>query len=321
MPGSANSAAEALGGEGSARGASHGARRDASRRLDLVEVLTAEQVVARLAEAHRDPAVLSRGAALAFDGDGTLWRGDVGDDFFHTLVAIGRFLPPAVEAMRAVGLAAGVAGMDPGPDAGVAIARRLFEAYVDQRLAEELICEVAAWICAGWREDDVSQVAREVVLRGGLASRRYVEVGVVLDWARSSGVPAFVVSASPRPVVEAAAACLGFDGEHVLAVTPCFDQGVMLPDVARPIPYGPGKLALLRERTGGRVLLGAFGDNVFDLPMLQAARLAVLVEPKRRLTDHLCALGERGAGFASPPVCLRVASRPVTGDGGVPSTS
>ena len=272
-----------------------------------MEVLTAEELVARLEAVRCVCGALPGGAALAFDGDGTLWRGDVGDDFFHAVVGLGRFLPPAVEGMRAVGRACGIEGMDTGPDTGVAIARRLFEGYVAERVPEDVICEVVGWMCAGWREEDVGQLARDVARSGGFAARRHVEVDVVLEWARTSGVEAFVVSASPSPVVEAAAAGLGFNRDHVLAVTPRFDGGVMLPEVVRPIPYGPGKAALLTRHLGDRALLAAFGDNVFDVPMLEAARLPVLVDPKRRLLDHLARQG-KGTRFATPPVCLRVAA-------------
>jgi phosphoserine phosphatase len=252
-----------------------------------VELLSADDIVRRIADAAGNDA---EAGAVAFDGDGTLWSGDVGEDFFHATLEVGRFLPPAVKAMCVVGRAAGLDGMDPEHGAGVAIARRLFDAYLEHRVPEDVICEVIAWVCAGWREEEVTLLARAVVEGGALASRRHTELDVVIEWARRSGVEAFLVSASPRPVVEAAGAALGFDRAHVFAATAPFVQGVMLPEVVRPIPYGPGKAALLRERLGDRMLLAAFGDNAFDVPMLQAARVAVLVEPKERLLARLAEL-------------------------------
>lgn len=281
-----------------------------------MEVLTAREVVARLAETCRDPRLCACGAAIAFDGDGTLWTGDIGDDFFHAMVAGDRLQPAAIAAMREVGRAAGLGGMDAQRLAGAAVPRRLFEAYADGRLAEDVVCEVVAWMCAGWREEDVHRFARALIGGSAFRSRHHAEVGPILDWARANGVDAFVVSASPRAVVEAAAEGFGFDAAHVLAVTPVCEGGTVLPDVVRPIPYGPGKERLLHERLQGRVLVAAFGDNVFDLPMLRAACLPVLVEPKARLLAEIDRLGGT-LGAASPkPVRLRVPGAPPSADVG-----
>jgi phosphatidylglycerophosphatase C len=266
-----------------------------------VEVLSTEGVIERIGRARGETP--GGGGAVAFDGDGTLWSGDVGEDYFYAVVATGRFLPPAIEAMRALAQAAGLGGFGTGHDAGVALAQALFAAYLDHKVSEETICEVIAWTCAGWREDDVRQLALDTLVRGRLASRRYEEVERVVRWARASGLETFVVSASPRPIVEAATESLGFDRAHVIAATPLFDAGVMLADVSRPIPYGPGKATLLASALGRAPLVAAFGDNVFDLPMLEAARVAVVVEPKERLLGALAA----GEGrFREGPYRLRV---------------
>jgi phosphatidylglycerophosphatase C len=240
---------------------------------------------------------------LAFDGDGTLWGGDVGDDFFHASIARGGFRSPAVEAMRAVGGAAGVLDSSHHDD-GVAVAKQLFQAYLDHRFPEDTICEVITWLWAGWREDDVRCFAAEVAQRVSAVGRIRPELRAVVEWARSHAVPTFLVSASPRPIVEAVGASLGFDREHILAVTARYDEHrVMLADVERPIPYGPGKATLLASRlssTGG-TLVAAFGDNVFDIPMLEAARIPVVVDPKPRLLAAL----DAGAGmFRDAPVSL-----------------
>jgi HAD superfamily phosphoserine phosphatase-like hydrolase len=240
---------------------------------------------------------------LAFDGDGTLWGGDVGDDFFHASLARGGFRSPAIDAMRNAGRAAGVA-LDAHHDDGVAVAKQLFQAYLDHTFPEELICEVITWLWAGWPEEEVKRFADEVAERANAASRIRPELRAVVEWARSHAVPAFLVSASPRPIVEAVGAALGFDRSHILAVTARYDERrVMLADVERPIPYGPGKASLLASRLSpsGGTLLAAFGDNVFDLPMLEAAMLAVVVDPKPRLVAAL----DAGTGvFREPPVRL-----------------
>jgi len=272
-----------------------------------VELLTHTSIIDGIARAldglepSTSGSLTSRGAALAFDGDGTLWRGDVGEDFFHAVVEHGDLRPVAVEAMCAVGRAAGLDRMDIH-DGGVAVARRVFDGYLHQRVAEDVICELIAWVCAGWREAEVKAFAAEVLVRGDLASRRHAELAAIIEWARASGrdLELFLVSASPRPIVEAAGLALGFDRAHVLAATALFSaEDVMLAEVVRPIPYGPGKATLLADRLGDRALVAAFGDNVFDVPMLQAALVPVVVEPKPRLVACLAAAETT---FRVPPV-------------------
>jgi phosphatidylglycerophosphatase C len=253
--------------------------------LACVETLTAEAIIARISEAHAASLAAGKRGIVAFDGDGTLWSGDVGEDFFEAVVAAGRFVPVSVDAMLAVGRAAALPGMDAGRTDGKAVARALFEGYLQHHVAEDVICEVIASMCAGWREQEVAELALSVVR--DLEPRRHLELRGIVDWARRHDVEAFLVSASPRPVVEAAGAAWGFDRAHVLATTAPFVDGVMQATVVRPIPYGPGKLAQLEAHLEGRTLLAAFGDNVFDVPMLEAARVAVAVAPKQRLLAEL----------------------------------
>jgi phosphoserine phosphatase len=253
-----------------------------------VKALTAQAIIDRIAPMVGRAAGPADPAAVAFDGDGTLWSGDIGDDFFHATEAADRYAPDVVDAMRDLGRASGLEGVD--RDAGVAIARRLFDGYIHHTVPEDRMCEVIAWSCAGWREAEVVALARTVIRETGLEGRLHRAVGTVVDWARGHGVEAFLVSASPRPVVEAAGELLGFDRDHVLATTAPFEDGVMTRDVVRPIPYGPGKATLLADRLRGRRLVAAFGDNVFDVPMLRAAELGVVVEPKPRLVAHLAAI-------------------------------
>ena len=57
--------------------------------------------------------------------------------------------------------------------------------------------------------------------------------------------------------------------------------------VEAPIPYGPGKVHALRERIGAsRPLYAAFGDNAFDVALLNEAFIPVAVRPKPRLRER-----------------------------------
>jgi phosphoserine phosphatase len=104
-----------------------------------------------------------------------------------------------------------------------------------------------------------------------------------VEWARGAGIEVFVVSASPAPVVIEAVRALGFDAAHVVAAEPVLERGVFSASVHAPIPYGEGKVTNLTARIEGRPLYAAFGDNVFDIPLLRWASVGVAVRPKPRL--------------------------------------
>jgi phosphoserine phosphatase len=243
-----------------------------------VEIVSSPDVLARIDRAIVETP--SSGGAIAFDGDGTLWSGDVGDDLWADAVAMSVFRAPAAEKMAAEAKAFGVAA-DPPCDA---LAHALFEAYQAKRYPEERMYELMAWCFAGWSRSAVRRFCREVLQRRRHEEQLHREALAMVRWAQERGVRVLVVSASPRPMVEEAVAPAHVDSAHVLAATPRWDgEDTMLADVERPIPYGPGKVRAIREAIGDAPLWAAFGDNAFDVPMLQEAHVPVAVRPKDRL--------------------------------------
>lgn len=245
--------------------------------------ITPETLVGRLDEVWRAAVDQGDRPILAFDADGTLWAGDVGDDFFEALLANGDVLSPVedvilreLEQHRAPG---GAPFVKPN---GLA-SRALFDAYHAGRFDEERFYEIVAWAAAGRTRSEVEAYADRVQNERGLDARLHAEVKPVLEWAHSAGIDVFVASASPRIVVQRGAKRLGIDPDHVFGAQAAFDGETMLPDAVRPIPYGPGKVTALRSRIGDRAILAAFGDNAFDLPMLQASSCPVVIRPKPRL--------------------------------------
>jgi HAD superfamily phosphoserine phosphatase-like hydrolase len=243
-----------------------------------LQIATADAIALRI-----DAARSARpGGAVAFDGDGTLWSGDVGDDFFAAFLAKGRVEPAAVRAMLALARDHDVLA----PAGGAALPVAIHDAYLAGRIPEERAYEMMAYACAGWPAVEVTAFAREVVQSGGLLARIHPETAKLVEWAKRVGVEAFVVSASPRAVVVEAARALGFDAEHVLAATAVEEEGVQCARVLVPIPYGEGKVERLTEKIGARPLYAAFGDNVFDIPLLRLAEVGVAVRPKPRLLER-----------------------------------
>ena len=240
-----------------------------------LQAVRAADVLSRLESLHTEK---PRGAA-AFDGDGTLWSGDVGEDFFFSFVEHGDIREPAV---RALGELAHARGIDRKGD-GSQLARRLFAAYERGDFPEELICEVIAWLPAGWGTAELAAWTRTTLTAPAVRSRLQEETLAVLEGARRLGIEVFVISASPRVVVEVAALVAGVDAAHVLAATPGTKADRVEARIAERIPYGAGKVVHLRGAIGERPLLVACGDNAFDADLLREATVACAVRPKPRL--------------------------------------
>lgn len=247
-------------------------------------VTVSEVVVAIDEAAHREP-----GGAIAFDGDGTLWGGDVGEDFFFALLEDG-VREAAHEALVREAAAEGIDTSGPSRE----VAHRIYKAYVDGTFPEERVCEIMTWVAAGRSRVELDRLCAEVVDAVGLRARLHGEAIHVVEHARRVGIEVFLVSASPRGIVEAAAKLVGIDLANTIAVREvCDSTGIVQTAVERPITYGPGKVTRLRGRIGSsRPLYAAFGDNAFDVPMLLAAQLPVAIRPKARLVDRAAEVPE-----------------------------
>lgn len=241
-----------------------------------VKTVAASEVLALLEEqVTREP-----GGALAFDGDGTLWSGDIGEDVFEALLEKGTI---SAEAHAELVVEAEAEKLDASGGA-VAVARRIHASYLAGAFPEERVCEIMTWIFAGWSSEEVDAFADRVLTRVDLEGRLHGEATQVTDWARQRGVVTYLVSASPRAVVEQAARRVGIALSNVASSTEERSaQGAIVASVVRPIPYGPGKVLHLRAMLGARPLYAAFGDNAFDVPMLREARIPVAIRPKPRL--------------------------------------
>lgn len=244
-----------------------------------VRTATVAEVIASLEEhVKQEP-----GGAIAFDGDGTLWSGDIGEDFFEALLDDG-----AVSEAAHVALAREAAAESLSVDGGaVAIARRIHASYHAGTFPEERVCEIMTWAFAGWLGPELDAFANRVVDRIALEGRLHAEAIHIVEWARSRALTTYLISASPRAIVQQAARRVAIEARNVASATEERDSNDrVLASVVRPIPYGPGKVMQLRAKLGGRPLYAAFGDNAFDIPMLREARTPVAIRPKPRLVER-----------------------------------
>ncbi len=244
-----------------------------------MKIVSVAEVIALLEEhVAREP-----GGAIAFDGDGTLWSGDIGEDLFEALLEDGNITEVAHAALAREAEAEKLETSG----GGVAIARRIHAGYLAGTFPEERVCEIMTWAFAGWRHEEAELFAEEVLVKVGLEARLHGEAMRVVAWAREHGVATYLVSASPRAVVEQAARRVGIALANVASATEERDSnGVIVASAVRPIPYGTGKVMHLRAKLGARPLYAAFGDNAFDVAMLREARTPVAIRPKPRLVDR-----------------------------------
>ncbi len=244
--------------------------------------ITTEAVIARLTALTSSP---DRKTVIAFDADGTLWTGDVSDDVFVYSTENGLLRSSARPALAEL---AERHGVHHGADATSSdLAGALFAAYRDGRVSELDTYAMMAWCYAGFTRSELHDLAAAVLRDAGLRDRVNWRVTKVFEWANQHGLDAWVVSASPLPILEVAVQSIGLHAGALIAAEPSFEKDQVLPRLAAPVPYAETKVAALRERTNGAELAAAFGDSQFDLAMLRAASFGVAVNPKPELRSAL----------------------------------
>jgi phosphoserine phosphatase len=208
-------------------------------------------IPADLAQRVRAVAGEMPGGLAVFDADGTLWREDAGEAFLRHLVALGWVkLPDGSDPYEAYERA-----VDRDKASGYAYAAKLLTGL----FAEEVAAEAARF-------------AREWV-----PPRLVSETQGLRALCEDAGLVTFVVSASPLPIVLAAAPLAGFSREKCRGIEVAVRSGRFTDQVVGPITYARGKVEAA-SRLGPIAL--ACGDSLTgDLAMLEAARIAVVVAP------------------------------------------
>lgn len=192
----------------------------------------------------------SDGGCVCFDADGTLWRGDVGEDLLRFLVAEDRL--PAHRGERSL-----YARYEQVHD------RSPVAAY---QLAVEVMAGLEEATLKRWCEEFFAQ---------RFAGRLFPFARPLLSAFAAAGYTPWIVSASPRWIVEAGAAALGV--EALIAVDCGLEAGRLDGRVLQPLPAGQGKVALLQAR--GLAPVFAAGNGDLDLPMLELAGARLVVAP------------------------------------------
>jgi len=191
---------------------------------------------------------LAHGGPVVFDADGTLWRGDVGEDFLRYAAATG-LLPGARE--------------------------RVYEHY--EALLAKDHATAYAWtvqVMAGLEEATLVPLCRRFFAER-FAGRLFPWVRPLFERLAAQRREVWICSASPRWPVEAGAASLGVGADRVIAVDCELEDGRLTGKVKQPVTCGAGKVVWL-ERKGVKAAL-AFGNGELDVDMLATAHRAVVV--------------------------------------------
>ena len=189
------------------------------------------------------------GALAAFDADGTLWREDVGEAFLRHLVSLGWVKLPD--------------GSDP---------YAAYERAVDQDRATGYA--YAAQLQAGLVLEQVAAEAQRFASRW-VPPRLIGDTQGLRKLCAESGLRPLVISASALPIVLAAAPLAGFAPEQCRGIEVQIREGKFTADLVQPVPYARGKIAAASQT--GRLGLACGDSFTGDLPMLEAAQVAVVV--------------------------------------------
>jgi phosphoserine phosphatase len=195
------------------------------------------------------------GGIAAFDADGTLWREDIGESFLRHLVALGWVRLPD--------------GSDPYEE---------YERRVDEDKRSGYV--FAAQLLAGLRVADV-HVEADKFARDWVPPRRIAQVQELRALCEERGLRTVAVSASPLPIVLAAAPLARFARDACLGIEVRVESGRFTMDAIEPVTYAEGKVTALRARGWGRIDVACGDSFTGDLALLHAARIAVVVAPAR----------------------------------------
>jgi phosphoserine phosphatase len=185
----------------------------------------------------------------AFDADGTLWEGDIGEAVLQELIREGSLLDPPARPWEE------------------------YERRVRRDPADGFA--FAGRVMRGLSVTQVLEVSKRVFVEC-FASAIFPAVQGWLQHLTARGWEVYVVSASNRWSVEIGAASLGVPSERVIGLSVVVEDGRLTDRVVEPVPTLEGKPTLLRK-AAGRDADVAFGNSVLDLPLLLASATPVAV--------------------------------------------
>ena len=195
----------------------------------------------------------------AFDCDGTLWSGDVGEGFFSW------------ELQRGL--------------VSESIARWARSRYADYKarlVDEDTMCGEMVTMHHGLREEVVQQ-ACDTYFDAGIGISIFPEMRRLVERLRESECDVWAVSSSNQWVIRSAMRSFGIPQNRILAAEVAVENGTITDRLIR-VPSGPGKVEALRS-----VLKSApdcaFGNAIWDREMLAMSKHPFAINPSPGLKE------------------------------------
>jgi HAD superfamily phosphoserine phosphatase-like hydrolase len=201
----------------------------------------------------------------AFDCDGTLWSGDVGEEFFRWEIERGLISED--------------------------IAKRVQARHADYRkglVEEDTMCGEMVTLHQGLTDADLAAAAKEFI-SAHIAPNFFPAMLELVQQLHTRGCEIWAVSSSNQWVVREGVRHFGIPPDRVLSAEVFIENGRITDRLVR-VPSGPGKPQALRDVVG-RPPDAAFGNSQWDTDMLAAAKTGFAVNPSPELEQAARANG------------------------------
>jgi HAD superfamily phosphoserine phosphatase-like hydrolase len=204
--------------------------------------------------AFLDSILRLRPRVAAFDCDGTLWAGDVGERFFDWELKQGDIVPDALDRPM----------------------RERYAAYKRGEVDETTMCGEMVTMHRGISESKVMDAAIRFFDKL-FVGQIFPEMRDLVRRLQENGCEAWAVSSSNEWVIRAGMRYFGIPDSRILAAKVEVENGIITDRLIR-VPSGAGKSAALREVVK-KEIDAAFGNSRWDTEMLAMAKHAFAVNP------------------------------------------
>ncbi len=195
----------------------------------------------------------------AFDCDGTLWSGDVGEGFFRWEIEQGLISREVADWAQA-----------------------RHKDYRAGLVDEDTMCGEMVTLHSGLSDADL-YAAAETFFRQNMLETTFPVMEELLQRLHAEGCEIWAVSSSNQWVVQVGARHFGIPPERTLSAEVFVENGRATDRLIR-VPSGPGKPQAIRDVVR-RTPDAAFGNSKWDADMLAMAKVGFAVNPSLELEE------------------------------------